>query len=84
MPPEAIAATRCSTSGDIPIVWLHCNQYFPIKSRAIESPPDADPVMPASVVILIASDISGVPPIFIPINAEEIDLKPSSDATTLP
>ena len=47
-------------------------------------PPEAEPVMPARVVTVTASENSGLAPILMPSRAEDIDLKPGSDAMTLP
>jgi len=60
MPPLAIDATRCSTSGGICAASAKAMKSLAIAARAIDMPPDAEPVMPASEVTVIASFTSGL------------------------
>ena len=55
MPPLAIEATRCSTSIGMPDALAASMNCCDNAASAILSPPEAEPVMPASEVTLIAS-----------------------------
>src|SRR3546814_3223161 len=55
MPPEAIAATRWNTSSEIPAASALAMKVSDIAASAMLMPPDAEPVMPASTVTVIAS-----------------------------
>ena len=83
-PPEAIAATRVITSRGTPDCCAHASHCCPIRSKAMEIPPEADPVRPANTFEAMAIDQSGVPPILIPISPSSIPLKPSLVAIRLP
>src|SRR5208283_4311582 len=83
-PPEAMDATLCRISGDIPMELAQASQSLDRRSSANDMPPDAEPVISAKVVTDTASETRGVPPIFIPSKAAAIDLKPGSAAMTLP
>lgn len=56
MPPPAIAATRYSTSAGMPAARGHCHECSDIAASAMLSPPDAEPVTPASAVTGIEKD----------------------------
>ncbi len=60
MPPLAIAVTRCRTSAGIP--WAAaCVRYFvPMAAKTMLIPPEAEPVTPASTVVVTAADSSGL------------------------
>src|SRR3954467_3042220 len=60
MPPLAIEATRCSTSSGMPAAFALAMKVSAIAASAMLMPPDADPVMPASALMLTASLISGL------------------------
>ena len=60
MPPLAMAATRCSTSSGILAAWAAATKVSDIAARAMLIPPEAEPVIPASTVTLIASFNSGL------------------------
>jgi hypothetical protein len=59
MPPEAIEATRCSTSIGMPAAWALAMKVSAIAASAMLMPPEAEPVMPASAVTVTASLTSG-------------------------
>jgi hypothetical protein len=50
MPPEAIAATRCSTSIGMPAACALAMKLSAIAASAMLMPPEAEPVMPARAV----------------------------------
>src|SRR6478735_1908508 len=59
IPPEAIAITRCMTSGGM-LYWAAASIYFsPITLSAIPIPPEADPVIPAKTLVVTAPLTSG-------------------------
>ena len=60
MPPLAIDATRCKTSSGIFAASAAAMNVSDIAASAMLMPPDADPVIPASTVTLMASLISGL------------------------
>ena len=55
MPPLAMDAIRCSTSSGIPADWAPATKLSAIVASAMLMPPEAEPVMPASAVTVIAS-----------------------------
>ena len=59
IPPLAIDATRWNTSSGILAACAAAMKVSDMAARAILIPPDAEPVIPASVVMLIASLSSG-------------------------
>ena len=59
MPPEAIDATRCSTSIGMFAAFALAMKVSAIAASAMLMPPEAEPVMPASAVTVIASFTSG-------------------------
>ena len=69
MPPDAMDATRCNSSGDIPIRSAQARYFGPNVSSAILIPPEAEPVTPDKTLTVTASESSGVPPVLIPVNA---------------
>src|SRR5256885_8692029 len=81
MPPLAMDATRCSTSGGMPAAWAFCRNVSAIAASAMLRPPDADPVMPASEVTVMASLISGWG---MALSAPATTRKPGSAAMTAP
>src|SRR5687768_5039874 len=60
MPPDAIAETRCSTSIGMPAALALAMNVSAIAARAMLMPPDAEPVMPARAVTVMASLTSGL------------------------
>ncbi len=60
MPPLAMEATRCSTSSGIFAASAAAMNVSDIAASAMLMPPEAEPVMPASTVTLIASLMSGL------------------------
>ncbi len=81
MPPLAIEATRCSTSSGICAAWAAAIKLSDIAASAMLMPPEADPVMPANRVTLIASFSSGLG---IADSACDSTKKPGSAAITAP
>jgi hypothetical protein len=59
MPPLAIDATRWSTSNGMPAAVAAALNSSAMAASAMLMPPEAEPVMPASVVTVIASLTSG-------------------------
>ena len=66
-PPEANEATLCRASGLNPTCAANSKYLSAKASKAILSPPEADPVAPAKMLTATASEISGLP--FIPITS---------------
>ncbi len=60
MPPLAMAATRCRTSSGILAAWAAATKVSDIAAGGDAHPPEAEPVIPASTVTLIASFNSGL------------------------
>ena len=58
--PDAIEATRCNTSSGMPAALAAAMNSPDIAASAIDMPPEAEPVIPASVVTVIASLTSGL------------------------
>src|ERR1700743_1147012 len=81
IPPDAIDATRCNTSCGIPAASAAAIKFFAIAASAIDKPPEADPVMPASEVTVTASLTSGLG---IEASASRIAIKPGNAAITAP
>src|SRR5208282_3068434 len=79
MPPLAIEATRCSTS--IWAAFAMSMNSFAIAASAIDMPPEAEPVMPASEVTVTASRTSGLG---MAPSVSRIARKPGSEAITPP
>lgn len=59
IPPEAIEITRCMTSGGMWNVLIASVYAADIVLKAMPIPPDADPVIPASAVVVTAPLTSG-------------------------
>jgi len=59
IPPLAIEVTRCITSNGIPAVCAMEIKRVDIAAKAIPKPPEAEPVMPASVVVVMEAFKSG-------------------------
>ena len=81
MPPEAMAATRCSTSSGMLAAWAAAMNCSDMAASAMLIPPDAEPVMPARVVTVMASLTSGSGIFF---SASASTRKPGSEAITAP
>ncbi|MNY23140.1 hypothetical protein D3C86_1567910 [compost metagenome] len=81
MPPLAMAATRCSTSRGMLAALAAAMRLSDIAARAMLMPPEAEPVMPASRVTVIASLTSGLGMLF---SASASTRKPGKDAITAP
>ncbi len=81
MPPEAMAAMRCSTSMGMPAAWALSMKVCAMAARAMLMPPEAEPVMPASEVTATASPTSGSG---IALSALATIRKPGSAAITPP
>src|SRR6202040_2107507 len=81
MPPLAIDATRCSTSSGMWAAFAAWMNASDIAASAMLNPPDADPVIPANVVTVIASLTSGFG---IARNPSATTRNPGSDAITPP
>src|SRR5208337_1517329 len=75
------AATRCSTARGMWAAFAAAINWPDIAASAIDRPPEADPVIPASVVTLIAWLIKGLG---IAVSASRIAMKPGSAAMTEP
>ena len=61
MPPAASVATRCMSSGSMPACCAMARYSLPKVWSAMESPPEEEPVMPASTLIAMASEMRGLP-----------------------
>ena len=59
MPPADMEAIRCNTSGSVPMLATSSRYFCPMMSRAMLIPPDADPVMPARMLMDNASEKRG-------------------------
>src|SRR5881394_1343758 len=81
MPPLAIDATRWNTSSGMCAALAAAMNVSDIAASAMLMPPDAEPVMPAKVVTVIASLISGFG---IALSASATTRKPGSAAITPP
>src|SRR3546814_14345075 len=81
MPPLAMEATRCSTSRGMPAASPAAANCSAIAASAIDSPPEADPVIPASDVTVIASLTNGSGTA---LSASFTTRKPGSAAITAP
>ncbi|MNL10370.1 hypothetical protein D3C87_1311680 [compost metagenome] len=81
MPPLAIAATRCSTSSGMFAAWAALMNCSDIAASAMLMPPEAEPVMPASRVTVIASLTSGSGML---LSQSASTRKPGKDAITAP
>ena len=81
IPPLAIEATRCNTSSGIFAVSAAAINVSAMAASAMLMPPEAEPVMPARTVTLIASLMSGLG---IALSASATTTKPGSKATTPP
>src|SRR6478735_4550319 len=81
MPPLAIEATRCRTSMGMPAAFALAMNVSAIAASAMLMPPEADPVMPASALMLTASLMSGLG---ICLSESAINRKPGSAAITAP
>ena len=81
MPPLAIATTRCITCSGMPAAWAEAMNWPLSVDRAMPRPPEAEPVMPARVVVATAARTSGSgrPP-----SASRTARKPGSAAITAP
>ena len=82
-PPEDSAVTRCISSMLIPCSWPIVANCSPSVFSAMDMPPEADPVMPASTFTATDSDATGL---FgnRPSTASRISAKAGSEAMTAP
>ncbi len=81
IPPLAMAATRWSTSCGMPAASAFCRNVSLIAASAMLSPPEAEPVMPASDVTVRASLTSTFGTT---LSASATTRKPGSAAMTAP
>src|SRR5438128_385194 len=81
MPPLAIDATRCSTSSGMWAALAAWMNVSDMAASAILMPPEAEPVIPASTVTVIASLISGFG---MALSASATTINPGSAAITPP
>ncbi|MNI68857.1 hypothetical protein D3C73_1245740 [compost metagenome] len=81
MPPLAMAATRCRTSSGMLAAWAAAMKSLAMAASAMLIPPDAEPVMPASRVTVIASLTSGLGML---LSQSAKTRKPGKEAITAP
>ncbi|MNZ98553.1 hypothetical protein D3C78_1178410 [compost metagenome] len=81
MPPLAMEATRCSTSSGMFAAWAAAMKSLAMAASAMLMPPEAEPVMPASRVTVIASLTSGLGML---LSQSASTRKPGREAMTAP